>query len=570
MKPEILTLNVNTNIASALRDKGYNLFEGNLGKLVKLKIDYNSYTHCRPNATIPQNLHEFDIVVIDLNNIEIVDYQKQDHVIQASKSTKQYYLRCFHPQNIFDPRPLVLSSLYSGIQELLKKPFILLVFCSQDETLTYHWAEVTGHQTEIENKSTYSFYDMPHQSHKHGSKTHIRQGNEEIFHLLNKYNEDFTYDNIFSHPNTYEKGNLIKAKNFHPLMFNDRNEIIGFCQSHEDSLAFFLPDLKERKECFLIDFLEDVGPSFVPQIFPGSNKNSWLNEEAYILPNQINLLDKRQKEIERHQAEIAEIDQQIEKNTSEYSWLHDLLTKTDEDLVDAVIKYLTWLGFKDVKNGDEINTGTVKEEDIQIDTDEGLVIIEVKGIGGTSKDSDCSQIGKIKSRRIKQQKRFDVYGVFVVNHQRHLPPLQRKNPPFTEHQISDALYDERGLVTTWQLFQLYFLIQKNVLTKDQARAAFYTNGLIDFIPKDFIALGSPKEYYKNNSVIVIDIPVAIRISKSDKLFIISNGVYDKIRIESLKVDDKNVDSVCGGEVGIKLSRSISKGSLLFFKASANS
>ena len=71
-------------------------------------------------------------------------------------------------------------------------------------------------------------------------------------------------------------------------------------------------------------------------------------------------------------------------------------------------------------------------------------------IGGTSKDEECSQIFKIKSRRMKELKRFDVFGLYIVNHQKHLPPLNRENPPFTENQIQDAINDERGLLTTWQ------------------------------------------------------------------------------------------------------------------------
>ena len=38
-----------------------------------------------------------------------------------------------------------------------------------------------------------------------------------------------------------------------------------------------------------------------------------------------------------------------------------------------------------------------KEEDLQIDTESALLAIEVKGIGGTSTDSDCNQITKNRS-----------------------------------------------------------------------------------------------------------------------------------------------------------------------------
>ena len=64
--------------------------------------------------------------------------------------------------------------------------------------------------------------------------------------------------------------------------------------------------------------------------------------------------------------------------------------------------------------------------------------IEVKGISGTSTDKDCSQIDKVVKRKMKKYDRTDVNGLYIVNHQRYLPPLSRDNPPFKDIQIKDA------------------------------------------------------------------------------------------------------------------------------------
>ena len=83
-----------------------------------------------------------------------------------------------------------------------------------------------------------------------------------------------------------------------------------------------------------------------------------------------------------------------------YSFLHDMLTCTDDELVDVVIMYLNWLGYNTAKKMD--GGKILKEEDIQIDLGDGLLVIK------------------------------------------------------------DANNDKRGLLTTWELYQAYFWIDCGV------------------------------------------------------------------------------------------------------------
>jgi hypothetical protein len=120
---------------------------------------------------------------------------------------------------------------------------------------------------------------------------------------------------------------------------------------------------------------------------------------AYWLPNHKELLDNKKANKLEYEERTDRIDEDINENLCKFSFLHDILTETGENLVKALINYMSWLGFSDVIEYDSTNHASiVLEEDIQIPIKEGLLIIECKGIGGTSTDADCSQISKIKHR----------------------------------------------------------------------------------------------------------------------------------------------------------------------------
>ncbi|MGD0710680.1 MAG: hypothetical protein ABR968_05810, partial [Bacteroidales bacterium] len=200
--------------------------------------------------------------------------------------------------------------------------------------------------------------------------------------------------------------------------------------------------------------------------------------------------------------------------------------------------------------------------DIQVELDKGILVIETKGIGGTSTDSDCSQISKIKHRRCKDRNAFDVWALYIVNHQRFLPPINRKNPPFTENQIADAKNDERGLLTTWQLFSLYNEIQCGLISKEEAKNQILQYGLVVFKPKLLTNIGIPKELFKGGQVAVIQL-TNTKIKIGDTIILEKDNRFTKTKVVSLQLIDKDVNEVINGEVGIKLDSKITKGSTLW-------
>ena len=150
-----------------------------------------------------------------------------------------------------------------------------------------------------------------------------------------------------------------------------------------------------------------------------------------------------------------------------YKFLNDLLIETGDKLVQAVCTYFKWLGFSNVEaiDGNE----DILREDIQITEEDKLYIIEVKGIGGTSTDAECSQVAKHRRKREKEHRDKEIIPIYIVNHQRYMRPSLRQNPPFSDNQIDYAENDERGLLTTWQLYNQYKLIENGVFTREETR-----------------------------------------------------------------------------------------------------
>jgi hypothetical protein len=144
-----------------------------------------------------------------------------------------------------------------------------------------------------------------------------------------------------------------------------------------------------------------------------------------------------------------------------------------------------------------------------------------------------------------------------------MPPDQRQNPPFLETQINDARNDERGLLTTYDLFNLYFNIKDGILDKKEARKRLLDHRLVVFRPT-LTSLGIVKELHHNNTVAILDLN-GIKICKGQSLVFKKGHRYATAMIESIELDDKDVSHADTGELGIGLSERLPKDAELFLK-----
>lgn len=570
-RPRVCCLDLSAKDIETLKKDGINIYQGTLGEKIRVPNheDYQ-YHKLLLSFKFPQNLHEYDIFILNLHNSNTVNYRSNDHIVKNITGMSYQILLSSYPETLFDPRPYSSSLLNGKIQKIKNRRCLIIVFTTGDYNVVYQPVEITSDRDmkkERESHSIYSFLNnIPLNQSIFGKEMKMLSMSTDLQVLLNKHIDGAVYNQTFFHPTILENNERVKDKKYFPLLVNQNEDIISYYNISDNFDLLFFPQLV-NKGAFLSEFLKVIAPSISPKLFPFSTQYSWKENKEYWLPNEESLKLERKKVEKKHEQELEIIDKKTTQNKAKYAFLHEILTETGNALVDSLIKYLKWLGFTKIRDMDKINGELrIKEEDLQIEIDAGLLIIEVKGIGGTSTDSECSQISKIKHRRCKERKVFDVFALYLVNHQRYMPPLIRKNPPFTNEQIKDAENDERGLLTTWQLFNLYIDIQNGILTKDEAKNRFIEFGFVEFTPKNLILIDEPKEFFKKGSICIVNID-SINLKVGEDLIVEKNGRYLKSKIKGIMINDKHVDEASNGEIGLELSKPIKNKSKLWKNSS---
>ena len=302
------------------------------------------------------------------------------------------------------------------------------------------------------------------------------------------------------------------------------------------------------------------------ELFPLQTKNTWLTKKEYELPEIVQLCEEKEEARQIYENTIDQKDKSIVEIRKKYNFLYAMLTESGETLVNNVKQYLEWLGFDNVQSMDEeVKEGEDFQEDLQIHLDNNeLLIIEVKGLYGTSKDNECSQISKIELRRIHERKYSNVHALYIVNNERGKEPLKRQMPPFTDSQIKDAKFAHRAMTYTYQLFNMYFEIEAGIITKEEARNALFQNGLVDF-RSNFKSLGKPYNYFKNNKVACIELHDTI-LSVGDKVYFEDDRKrLNVVEIVNIQVDRQNTQTARDGKVGIEFNMKVPKGAVLLYK-----
>lgn len=571
-RPRICCIDIQKEVENSLKSVGFNIYSGTPGSKIEVPNSTRRDNHqVLLYFNFPSNLHEYDIIILDLDYSDTIPYKNEEHVKIKHTGKSSISLLSSYPETLFNPRPLSSLILKNKLHQIGNRPHMILAFTAADYETEYETVKITEGYSErqgIEKHGIYSFVNYcPLSEPKYGKEITVCNINEDLRNLLESLKPQTIYNQTFHHPTNWENGKNVPDQNWVPLLKNSNNDIVSICKFTESSIVLYLPQFESKRK-FLNEFLSKIAPSISPELFPFSTTFSWKENKDYWLPNHKNLLDEKKSIKVEYDKKLESKDDEIFRNGKKYSFLHEILTETGDKLANSLIEYLKWLGFKNIIYVDEQETDTkVLEEDIQIELDEGLLIIECKGIGGTSTDSDCSQISKIKHRRCKERNRFDVFALYVVNHQRYLPPLNRQNPPFTENQVQDAINDERGLLSTWQLFNLYFEIENGILTKNEAQQEILKFGLVTFKPKNLFLIDEPSEILKQGMVCIVNIENT-ELNIGEELLVEKNGQFQKATIEGIQLEDKPVSSASSGEVGILLDSPIKKKSKLWKKGSS--
>ncbi|OWF78877.1 hypothetical protein B4900_11815 [Yersinia rohdei] len=505
--PMICLFDFEKNVEDALVNLRFNYKIASFGSTINVNNKQYEEKFLKLNHNYPNNLHEFDIVMLDMTNNKSESFDPNKHIIKNTSGNKAHALLSTYPEQIFDPRPFSINIVSAQINELSVKKSIVIAFCGSETTFDYQLVEITARGASITDKQSYSnlaFYSgFPILKNRYGCKVKIPEKKSKLSPLLVKYLDGIEYRTVFNHPDVWTGNNYQKDEGFIPLLFNERDEIVSYAHFRDGLLVLVFPNIDDKVN-FITSLFKTYLPEIMPDIFPFHGEFGWLKNGDYLLPGESELLQKKADTEQRYIKDIAENNSLILELKAEFKFLSDMISETGDVLVSSIGQYLKWLGFESVVNFDETNPD-ILEEDIQIDCENRFLVVEVKGIGGTSTDKDCSQISKIKYRRAEQRGKFDVFGLYIVNHQRYMPPKSRANPPFTENQIKDAGHDKRGLLTTYDLYKAYFLIEDGILQKSDVRESLFKTGLITLEPENIVSIGMPCEFFMDGHVVILNL-----------------------------------------------------------------
>ncbi|KST62373.1 hypothetical protein [Mastigocoleus testarum] len=233
-KPKICAIDLAPEIIEALQKRGLQCFSGTLGSQIEVpNSDYYTSHPCLLNCDFPDNLHEYDIVIVDLQEQEPIKYDESHHQ-KVSKSSEQTIFLSSYPATIFDPRPPCANILVQQLKDIFQKESVIVVFASSPEEFEYHLVSIRYHGPENLNSHTSSLYDflpfLQGVNKKTGQQVNVTpQIKEGIGNFLQKYTNNFIYKAIFKHP-VYSDENyqVVKRDNFIPLLLNANNEIVSF------------------------------------------------------------------------------------------------------------------------------------------------------------------------------------------------------------------------------------------------------------------------------------------------------------------------------------------------------
>lgn len=544
--PLIYLLNTSADAEKALQESGFNAHRYKLNGYVQQKQSYLSISiDYRPR--IPDNLHEAEIIVIDTALSEF------SHGEALTSSVKLYFE---HTPSYVDLLPIDISLINKRIFATRKKQAVI-IFCDSytEKVYTIKTESLTGYQSF--NYRTYDFNNSYFGIvERRGTRFKQPENivSKDLTGLIFKYSHDSSYSVIF---NGVNEGDVVLAE-------NEGGEVISFVRIIKEKAFIFLPAI-HNKTYFLNELFNYILPDipFFEDYFPNNGSFQWINSDLYI-----------SFEEKTKSTEIKELKSEYEKNLlklqSELSVLSNkdenlktkaLLTATDDELVFSVKWFLEYIGFENVivpdEDVDEKN-GEVFEEDLNIETSSKTYLFEVKGIGGTSSDDQCAQISKIVYRREEANPDHNYKGVYIVNHQRQKNPKDRKNPPFFEQQELDAAIARRGMTYTYELFQVYHMIESGILDKTDVREAFNQRGLIDF-RKSLKPLTCDHTFREIN-VYSFDLTKTPDTKISDKDSVVvkdEDNHWHLLSIAGIQVNKKPVDEAradSGGSAGVKVDR----------------
>jgi hypothetical protein len=538
-KPKVFLIDLEDSTTELLRGAGINASAGSFGAPYRVEIS-SKYEPARNSARLP-GYTEQEIIFIDLA-IEPADEPVGD--VAFASDTNGVWIQC--NQGVIDPRFRAAALARDGFERIVGAGGVVVAFATSRSGVS----AVIGH---LDRRIFYKENDIDidewgflgqlryvRVSPSHGEEIVVSDPRSLIGRALSEALSGMRYECTLQ-PN-YDPDNR-----WTPLAKNKFGEIVALSYVEPSGGAVMLLPQVDDKAGLVESLLKNVFPELFPHLYPSIEAGRWTHLPEYELGGVTKLEGEREEAIARHKSAMSKIDADIDAIRAADGWMHDLLTQTGDKLVEAVMAGLAELGFQDVVDMDKIRDreGKQRREDLQVRDISPTLVIDIKGISNFPGDEDAMQAFKHAALIMREQKRTDVYGLSLINHQRHLPPLNRNNDlPFRQELVDVALQNEQGLMTTWDLYRLVVNKRMHSWASDDVRATLYRHGRIHPIPAQYVKVGKVTHVWSHAFGVDIECGSVV---VGDIVAFDFDVFFEENAVESLRVNNAATDSASLGD-----------------------
>lgn len=327
-----------------------------------------------------------------------------------------------------------------------------------------------------------------------------------------------------------------------PLAVNKFQECVAAVLEKNDRLVALVVPQLANKAGFIDELLSSVLPENLPDLFPDMATGAWTHRAEYELPQVAELRREKTRIEDEARAAVAALDSQIETEQAANGWIHNLLTATGDELVDAVKRALAEMGFSDVVDVDEIRDKEKqsRREDLRIEDRSPVLVVDIKGIGGRPADEDATQANKHALIHGRETKNPDVRGLSIINHERHMPPLERDNAmPFRDELLTVAEETSLGLMTAFDLYRIIVNMRRWKWAPDTVQPLLYESKRAEIVPAHYGYIGTVAHVWTKAFGVVIENDT---VKVGDTLAIEGAIYFEELPVESIRVNNVEVQS----------------------------
>ncbi|HJR06080.1 MAG TPA: hypothetical protein VJ842_02190 [Pyrinomonadaceae bacterium] len=553
-KPKILLVDVIEEAEAKLKTAGFTVKTGTFGTPYKVE-KAQGYVPVARKFHLP-NYAEQEIVIIDLAYTKIADLAPTDrHTVVG-----EYDYWAKRNSGVIDPRPIAAELYRRTFDNILSHGGVFVCFADSDIEHDILYARDTSRGLDALKDNRYSIWSFltPLQPerftviHMQGSEMFVIDESHALGKLLRRHIINSSFECTLTSKQTAEGERNIYyenkfAKAWIPIVVNKYNAPLGGVFAAEGQIKgwiFVFPQIANKAQ-FLLEFLREVLPDLTPQLFPFSEGGKWIYREEYELPAISEIKSEIQKIEADTRSRIEVLEKAIEVKQQETLYLNDLLIESGDKLVSAVKSSLELMGFQKVLDMDQEmekqGDTSFRREDLQILDKPMTLLVEVKGISGLPTDEAALQVQKYVFVRMKELKHTNVQGLEIINHQRNIPALDRDNKnPFREDILVNALEQQFGLLTTWDLYRLVRNYIKHKWQPEHVKDLFYKIGRIEPIPSHYEYVGTVERYLDKIEVMGIRIENA-EIKLGDRIALELPIEFEEQFVISLQVDTIDIE-----------------------------